>query len=124
MKEPWFMKGVRTMSDRQANNAGQETEETLVQNGVDGTVAAFLELNENGAVDLDALFDALNIATENGGNAVEFTSDDAGTGGTLTISAAGALHRRVCQMQRICSSKVILFLTSPKLSLHSFRYLP
>ncbi len=83
------MKGVRTMSDRQANNAGQETEETLVQNGVDGTVAAFLELNENGAVDLDALFDALNIATENGGNAVEFTSDDAGTGGTLTISAAG-----------------------------------
>ena len=82
------MKGVRTMSDGQEKNARQDTEESLVKNDTDETVAAFLELDENGAVDLDALFDALNIATENGGNAVEFTSDDSGAGGTLAISAA------------------------------------
>ncbi len=53
---------------------GKDTEEIkLRKNDTDETVAAFLELDQNGAVDLDALFDALNIATEKGGIAVEFT---------------------------------------------------
>ena len=82
------MKDVVTMSDGQAKDVGQNTADSLTQNDTDETVAAFLELDQSGAVDLDALFDALNIATKSGGTAVEFASDDAGNGGTLTISGA------------------------------------
>ncbi|MEX1035231.1 MAG: hypothetical protein WDZ54_04705 [Sneathiella sp.] len=76
------------MSDGQAKDIGQDIDDQSVHNDADETNAAFLELDGNGAIDLDALFDALNIATDGGNNSVEFTAGGPEKGGTLTISGS------------------------------------
>jgi hypothetical protein len=48
----------------------------------------FLELDDNGNVDLDALFDALNIAAEENGSTMDFVEGSGETTGTLTVSGA------------------------------------
>ena len=54
----------------------------------EATDLAFLELDDNGTVDLDALFDALNIAAEENGSGMNFVEGSGEDSGTLTISGA------------------------------------
>ncbi|TNE38765.1 MAG: hypothetical protein EP348_04520 [Alphaproteobacteria bacterium] len=46
---------------------------------------SFLDAGQDGAVDLDALFDALNIAASHDGGAMDYVAHEDG-GGTLIIS--------------------------------------
>ena len=72
--------------ERKVAGAGEDT----VQSSGDASTAdlSFLDTSQSGIVDLDALFDALNIAAEKGGNTMEFVAGGPDGGGKLIISGA------------------------------------
>ncbi|MDF2366140.1 hypothetical protein [Sneathiella sp.] len=74
------------MSDKQTDEKQLIEDDQAVSDGSATTDLAFLELEESGTVDLDALFDALNIAAEESGGSMEFVESSDGDAGTLTIS--------------------------------------
>lgn len=74
------------MSEKQTDKKQLVEDDQAVSDGSTTTDLAFLELEESGTVDLDALFDALNIAAEEIGGSMEFVESSDGDAGTLTIS--------------------------------------
>ncbi len=74
------------MSSEQNDKILPDEDSETVSESAANTDLAFLELDENGTVDLDALFDALNIAAEEGNGAMEFGESGQEGAGTLTIS--------------------------------------
>ena len=76
------------MSDGQKDIPLQVGEDQAVEGETENMDLTFLEMDQSGAVDLDALFDALNIAAVDGSAAVEFVPGDADGGGTLTIAGS------------------------------------
>ncbi len=74
------------MSDKQADKNQLTEDDQVVSEGSETADLFFLELDESGTVDLDALFDALNIAAEETGGSMEFAKSGDGDTGTLTIS--------------------------------------
>lgn len=76
------------MSDGQTDGSGMAEEDQIAQEESANADLTFLELDQNGTVDLDALFDALNIAAVEGNTPVEFLPDGNEGGGTLLISGS------------------------------------
>lgn len=76
------------MSDKQTDQNQLIEDDQAVSENSEMADLAFLELDESGTVDLDALFDALNIAAEEAGSSMEFAESGDGDTGTLTLSGA------------------------------------
>ncbi len=71
------------------NGSGQsESIVPTVPEGAEASVADFLDFGQSDVVDLDALFDALNIAAEHGSGGMEFIAGSEGGAETLIISGA------------------------------------
>lgn len=76
------------MSDKQTDPNQLVEDDQAVSEYSETADLAFLELDESGTVDLDALFDALNIAAEETGGSMEFAESSDSGAGTLTLSGA------------------------------------
>lgn len=77
------------MSNSQPEETELEHDELLQAEGENASVdLAFLDLDANGTVDLDALFDALNIAASEGNAAFDFIQNSTDRGGRLIVSEA------------------------------------
>lgn len=74
------------MSDKQTDEIQLVEEDQAVSENSETADLAFLELDESGVVDLDALFDALNIAAEENSGSMDFVEGGDGDFGTLKIS--------------------------------------
>lgn len=74
------------MSDKQTEKGQLAEDDQAVSENSESADLAFLELDESGTVDLDALFDALNIAAEENSGAMKFVEGSDGDSTTLTIS--------------------------------------
>ena len=74
------------MSDEPTDKFELSEEDQAVPDKNEVADLAFLELDDNGTVDLDALFDVLNIAAEENGSAMNFVEGSGEESGTLTIS--------------------------------------
>lgn len=57
----------------------------MIEDDAEQTLPIDLDLDLDEVVDLDALFDALNIAAKDSANSMEFTAHENG-GGVLTVS--------------------------------------
>ena len=75
-------------NDKQGDDFQQAENAPQLESGKAAADLAFLDIGQNGTVDLDALFDALNIVADNGGGGMEFIAAGDTGGGTLIISGA------------------------------------
>jgi hypothetical protein len=74
------------MSNGQQDDIGPDVEDLATADETVKAELAFLDLDSNGTVDLDALFDALNIAASEGNAPIDFIEAGEGGGGRLIIS--------------------------------------
>tara|TARA_R110002094_G_C4798307_1_gene202783 strand:- start:53 stop:367 length:315 start_codon:yes stop_codon:yes gene_type:complete len=74
------------MSNGQQDDIGPDVEDFATEEETVKAELAFLDLDSNGTVDLDALFDALNIAASEGNAPIDFIEAGESGGGRLIIS--------------------------------------